>query len=62
MAALFGVAMPVDQEQKIRVSIATKAVNDDGAEHAVRVTFQRVVWNNRGQVSKSEMLKEPEMY
>ncbi|WP_417831304.1 hypothetical protein [Terasakiella sp.] len=62
MAALFGVAMPVDREQKIRVSIATKAVNDEGTEHAVRVTFQRVVWNDRGQVSKSEMLKEPEMY
>jgi len=62
MAALFGVAMPVDQEQKIRVSIASKAVNDDATEHAVRVTFQRVVWNDRGQVSKSEMLKDPKMY
>ncbi len=62
MAALFGVRMYVDKEQKIRVSLVTKAVNDEKTEHAVRVTFQRVVWNDVGQVSKSEMLKEIELY
>lgn len=62
MAVLFGVAMPVDKEQKIRVSLVTKATNDEKTEHAVRVTFQRIVWNTQGQVSRTEMLKDPEMY
>lgn len=62
MAALFGVAVPVDSEQKIRVSIATKAVNEENTQHSVRVTFQRVVWNTQGQVSKSEMLKDAHLY
>lgn len=62
MAALFGVAMPVDSEQKIRISIATKALNEENTQHSVRVTFQRVVWNTQGKVSRSEMLKEAELY
>ena len=27
-----------------------------------RVTFQRVVWNTQGQVTKSELLKDAEIY
>lgn len=60
MAVMFGVNMPIDQNQKIRVSLITRPVGDK--ETAARVTFQRVVWNNRGQVSTTEPLDDPKLY
>lgn len=60
MAVMFGVAMPVDKEQKIRVSLITKPLGRKGT--SVRVTFQRVVWNTQGQVTTSEPLDDPELY
>lgn len=59
MAALFGVSTPVDRDQRIRVSIVT---HPSGSQTALRVTFQRVVWNNYGQVSRLEFLDDPQMY
>jgi hypothetical protein len=60
MAILFGVATPVDREQRIRASIVTRPVSEGNT--TVRVTFQRVVWNDRGQVSKTESLEDPKLY
>jgi len=51
----------IDKVQKIRVSVVTK-LNAEGNKVLVRVTFQRIVWNNVGNVSKMETLKEPELY
>ncbi len=62
MAILFGVSMPVDTKQKIRVSLVTKPVGENGESMAVRVTFQRIVWNNRNQFSKLETLDDPKLY
>ncbi|MEQ8354656.1 MAG: hypothetical protein RH942_03895 [Kiloniellaceae bacterium] len=62
MAILFGVATPVDDKQKIRASIVTRPQEDENGWTAVRITFQRVVWNTNGQVSRSEALTEPELY
>lgn len=59
--AFTGVKMATDKNQKIRVSIVTKPT-DDGKHIVVRVTFQRIVWNNQGQVSKTERLNEPGYY
>jgi hypothetical protein len=59
MAALFGVSTPIDQKQKIRVSIVTFPT---GSQIAVRVTFQRIVWNSYGQVSRLELLDDAKMY
>jgi hypothetical protein len=56
---LFGASMPIDTAQKIRVSVLTLP---SGNEVAVRVTFQRIVWNSRGYVSRLEMLDDPKMY
>lgn len=61
VALLFGVATPVDKEQKIRVSLVSKPTAEEGRT-AVRVTFQRIVWNTQGQVSRSEPLDEPGLY
>lgn len=60
MAIMFGVNMPIDANQKIRVSFVTRSIGKK--ETAARVTFQRVVWNNRGQVSTTEPLDDPKLY
>lgn len=61
MAVLFGVVPAIDNNQKIRVSLVTRPLDHADAT-AVRVTFQRFVWNTQGQLSKIEGLGEPELY
>ena len=51
----------IDKVQKIRVSVVTK-LNSEGNKVLVRATFQRIVWNNMGNVSRMETLKEPELH
>lgn len=65
IALLFGVATPIDDTQKMRCSVVTKPVLADSGDHyatTVRVTFQRIVWDNKGKISKVEKLDEPEIY
>ena len=62
MAILFGVDMPYDTEQKMRASVVTRPLGADGKRVAVRVTFQRIVWNSRKMVSRREPITEPLMY
>ncbi|NQU94666.1 MAG: hypothetical protein HQ549_00325 [Candidatus Omnitrophica bacterium] len=51
----------IDKEQKIRVSVVSK-LNAEGNKLIVRTTFQRIVWNRLGNVSRLETLKGPELY
>ncbi|MBL7130974.1 MAG: hypothetical protein ISS45_06210 [Candidatus Omnitrophica bacterium] len=51
----------IDSVQKIRVSIVTKP-SLDGSKTLVRVTFQRIVWNKQGDISRMETLNDPELY
>ncbi len=60
MAALFGVYVPTDDEQKIRLAFVTSPL--EANRTMTRVTFQRIVWNDQGNVSKQEFLGEPELY
>jgi len=61
VALLGGGAMPIDKEQKMRASVITRPVGEQ--EYiAVRVTFQRIVWNTHGQVTTSESLTDPKIY
>ena len=62
IAVLTGVSVPVDQRQKIRASLITRPFGESGDKTAVRVTFQRVVWDTSGNVSKSEAMTDPEIY
>lgn len=62
IAALTGTAIPIDKEQKLRASVVSRPVGENNESIAVRVTFQRIVWNTQGQISKKEGLSEPEMY
>jgi|SRR5713226_3504652 len=54
--------MPVDKEQKVRASFVTRPSSEKSGSVVGRVTFQRVVWNTQGQVTKSELLKDAEIY
>jgi len=51
----------IDKEQKIRVSVVSK-LNAEGNKIIIRVTFQRIVWNNVGNISRMETLNRPELY
>jgi hypothetical protein len=60
---LFGAyAATYDQKQKIRASVVTHPAYDGKYRIAVRVTFQRIVWNNRDQITKLERLNESDLY
>jgi hypothetical protein len=54
-------SVPYDETQKMRVSVVTQPLGD-GKSTAVRVTFQRIVWNTHKQISKREQLNDPEIY
>lgn len=54
--------IPWDQKQKIRASLVTAPGGADSASIRVRITFQRIVWNTQGKVSKTEPLDEPQFY
>ncbi len=62
IAALIGAYVPIDKTQKIRASLVTKPFGETGDQMSVRITFQRIIWNDQGQVSKTEALTEPELY
>jgi hypothetical protein len=61
-AIVFGVALPVDKEQKMSASIVVSNSAMDAESAIVRVTFSRIVWNDSNAVSKAERLEAPEMY
>jgi len=60
--AFTGVYIPWDKNQKMRASVITRPVGDKKKSIAVRVTFQRIVWNRDDKVSIREGLTEPKMY
>jgi hypothetical protein len=62
VAALTGAMMPTDKNQKIRVSLVTRPHGEESKSLAVRVTFQRIVWNTQNQISRIEQLDEPKLY
>ena len=49
-----------DVEQKIRASVVTRPMGKGGT--TVRVTFQRIVWNNRGSISGNQSIEDPKLY
>jgi len=64
LLALFGGANAVaqcDSSQVVKASVIAKP-SIDGKKTAVRVTFQRIVWNMRGEINRVESINEPEIY
>ena len=62
LAILTGVATPTDKAQKMRASVVTHPIGKDGKSIAVRVTFQRVVWNTDNKITRRERLNDPKIY
>lgn len=62
VALLTGVATPTDKNQKFRASVVTRPADEERKSFALRVTFQRIVWNTNGQVTKREALEDPNAY
>jgi hypothetical protein len=60
--ALLGAPMPIDKNQKIRASLVSRPAGEGKESTLVRVTFQRIVWNTEGRVTKAEPLDELEFY
>lgn len=61
-AAMLGAQVPYDQEQKIRASLVTRPSDTNPGETLLRVTFQRIVWNNMGDVWKLETISDESVY
>jgi len=62
VALLGGGVQAVDKEQKIRVTFVTIPSATEKGYFLARITFQRVVWNTRGQVTKAESIKDVALY
>lgn len=60
IAALGGGSVPIDKNQKIRASLVTYPTGKKTMK--LRVTFQRIVWNTQGQVSKTQSIEDPLIY
>lgn len=60
-AIILGVYVNIDKDQKIRASVVTSP-SSDGTAMIVRVTFQRLIWNDAGVLWKVERLDDSEMY
>jgi len=50
------------RHEKLRASVVTRPIGERGESVAVRVTFQRIVWDNQGRITIMEGLDEPEYY
>lgn len=60
LGAFTGARVPVDTEQRIRVSLVTRPLGT--RETALRVTFQRTVWNSERAVSRAESIEDARLY
>ena len=62
LALLGGQPPPIDKTQKIRVSFVTIPSGIDSGSYFARITFQRIVWNTQGQISRVETISDPKLY
>ena len=64
---LTGVMPPIDKEQLIRASLVTRPIHIDETDPSkcrtsVRITFQRIVSNSQGQITRREGIHEAKIY
>lgn len=62
LAALGGGSTPIDDDQKVRVCLVINESLEEKGSSVVRVTLSRFIWNTRGQITRAETLKDPELY
>jgi hypothetical protein len=56
------IEIAIDKEQRISASLVTWPDPDNERSYFVRVTFQRLVWNTKNEVSRREALDDPKLY
>lgn len=61
LAALAGSRASIDKEQIIKVTYATHKSREKGY-YLSRITFQRIVWNTDGNITKAESIKDTKLY
>ena len=62
LAALTFVVMPIDDHQIIRSCVVTYPSKEREGSTAVRVTFQRVIYNTMGHPTKMECIMDEKIY
>lgn len=62
LMALVGADIPIDKNQNLIASIVVSSSTASTNATIVRVTFARVVWNDKNAVSKAERLEDPQVY
>jgi hypothetical protein len=53
-------SVPYDKTQKVLASLVTTSA--DNQRTAVRITFQHIIWNSDGNISKNEQINDPQIY
>jgi len=62
-AAIFlGVPIPPDKDQVMKAFVTTRPAGTEGRQIAVRVVFERAVYDTDGRLTKMEALNDPKMY
>lgn len=62
LTVLLGVPLYPDDDQTMRAWVTTRSVGEGGTQVAVRVVFERTVYNTERHISKIEALNDPQIY
>ena len=62
VGAFFGVTLPPDKDQIMKAFVTTRPVGTEGKQVAVRVAFERTVFDTEQRLKKIEALNDPKMY
>ena len=62
ISQLPGSVPAVDEDQEVRICLVINQSLQNKDASVVRITISRVIWNTKGQISRAEILKAPELY
>jgi hypothetical protein len=62
VGAFLGVTIPPDKDQIMKAFVTTRHVGESGRQVAVRVVFERVVFDTEQRLKKMEALNDPQIY
>ncbi len=62
VTVLLGIPVYPDKDQTMRAWVTTRPVGEGGNQVAVRVVFERTVFDTEGRISKIEALNDPKIY
>ena len=62
LAALTGVAGPIDDKQRIRVCLVVTHAPDKSDASVARITIQRIVWDTQGHITLAAAVTDQTLY